>query len=279
MSQGSHYRWNVDPTWENFCGLVREAAEVRDARSPVHKHHHLRAALYFSIGSIEAFLNQTMRQKMHAEGAAEDAILTFLKKSRWARKATHWPSELVGAPVKLPEDLLNTLVDFNDLRGEITHAKAKDHSIYLELDRLMMNPDMLRLATAEYFVRLLAALGRPYPFFLHGWIFIGMGGDPHSPIVDLHNQQFMMALRHMGFNVPHVLVDEMDAWERTCMSSWESFLEGEKALATALCQPRDPRFSHMPRLCRRWWDDAHVENCGEAREYPLPRFMIAPNSE
>lgn len=271
--QEPHYRWNVNPTWEHFCGLTREVAETKESRSDIHRHHHLRAALYFAIGSIEAFLNEEMRAKLQRDQVPEPEIYARLRHSQWKKKAGGWPAELANCPVELPEALLETLAEFNALRGEITHAKALDHAIYLELDRLALTPDLLRVTTAEYMVRTLAAMQRPYPFYLHGWVFVGMGGDAHHPIVDTHNQQFMMALRHIGLSVPHVLVDEMEAWEKACMSSWEGFLEGEKVLADTPCQPKDPRFPFMPRLCKRWWDDEHVTRCGAVREYPLPRFV------
>lgn len=274
MTNGtSHYRWNVNPAWEHFCGMTREIAEAKEARSDIHKQHHLRAALYFGVGSIEAFLNEQMRAKLHREGAPEEQIFATLRKTRWLEKLKRWPAELSGISTAVADQLIEKVQDLSDLRGEVTHPKAKDHSIYLELDRIMLTPDTIRLIVAEYIVRTLAACGRPYPFYLHGRVFIGMNGSAHWPIVDTHNQQFMMALRHIGFNVPHVIVDEMESWERACMSSWEGFQEGEKALASAPCQPRDPMFPIMPRLCQRWWDDAHVEKCGEERPYPVPQFV------
>jgi hypothetical protein len=271
-SESGHYRWNVNPTWEHFCGLVREIAAAKEARSDVHKQHHLRAALYFGVGSIEAFLNEQMRLKLQRDGASEEQIFATLRKTRWSDKLKKWPSGLSGVPVAVPENVIASVEDFSELRGEITHPKSKDHTVYLELDRVMLAPDAVRLTIAEYIVRTLTALGKPYPFYLHGRVFIGMNGSAHWPIVETHNQQFMMALRHIGFNVPHALVDEMEEWERACMSTWEGFQQGETALAVAPCQPRDPMFPFMPRLCRRWWDDVHVEKCGEERSYPLPHF-------
>lgn len=220
MAAEEHYRWNVNPAWEHFSSLVREAAEVKTARSDFHRYHHLRSALYFAIGSIEAFLNQRMREKMKQDGVSEQHILTTLKGTRFQKKAREWPSQLVGKQVALPTQLLELLVEYNSLRGEVTHAKAEDHSIYLELDRLALFPEALQTATAEYFVRVLVAMGRPYWYWLHGCNFIGMNGSVHWPTLS-NNQQFMMALRHIGFNVPHILADEMDAWERHFMTSWK----------------------------------------------------------
>jgi hypothetical protein len=252
--------------------MVREVNEAIDAKSTIHRQHHMRAALYFGIGSIEAFLNEQMRGRLQSENVPEENIFATLRKTAWARKLKDWPKELTGSNDAIPVVLLGSVRGLSDLRGEVTHPKTKDHSPYLKLDTLMLSPNKLRLITAEYVVRVLAALGKPYPFYLHGRVFTGMGGNAQWPIVDTHNRQFMMALRHIGFNVPHFIVTEMDAWERAYMSSWEGFLEGEKALASAPCQPRDPMFPMMPRLCKRWWDEAHVETCGEVREYPLPQF-------
>ncbi len=88
-----------------------------------------------------------------------------------------------------------------------------------------------------------------------------------------NNQQFMHALAHMGLDVPTPFADEMNAWERAHMASLRVY----EKLASVLeamdgCQPRDPRFPQMPRLCRKWWDEDHVLACGATKELRLPRF-------
>lgn len=240
--------------------MVRELSDVRDARSEVHAQHHVRAALYFGIGSVEAFLNEQMRTKMSGDGSSEEQIFTALRRTRWNDKLKSWPTNLAGR--SLPASTIDAVKDLSDLRGEVTHPKAKDHSIYLRLDELLLTPDEMRLRIAEYMVRLLSSMGKPYPFYLHGRVFVGMGGDWNRPIVDTDNQQFMFALANLGFRVPAGPIVEMDAWERACMSSWEGFLQGEAALANAPCQTLNPIFPYAPRLCRRWWDPTHVEICG-----------------
>lgn len=275
MSAGASppFRWNANPPWNHFSSLVREAAEAKSAPSEFHRHHHLRAALYFGIGTIEAFLNQEMRGQLKATGAPDGEILTKLKRTYFPEKAKTWPAELAGAAgsgVQLPPGILERLLELNTLRGEITHDKAKDHAVYVELEKVQ--PEDVVSVVSEYVVRVREVEKRPYWYWLLAWNFVGMNGSVHWPFLS-SNQQFMMALRHIGFDVPSVLVHEMDAWESRHMTSVAGFQAVEEALSAAPCQPRDSRFPFMPRLCRRWWDDEHVKSCGEERPLPWPRFV------
>lgn len=253
-----HYRWNVHPPWEHFSSLVREATSVREARSEIHRYHHMRASLYFAIGSIEAFLNDRMRVKMTAEGADEDEILKIMWKP-FPTKARAWPEQLAGRTVTLPERLVEELASFNSMRSEITHAKAKDHSIYVRMDGV--SAAALVKTTAEYIVRVLEAQGRTYYYWLHGWNLIGMNGNFNWPIVDSSNNQFIYALRHMGLNISALMSNE--AWEQTEMSSVAGFQKLDAAMDVApACERFDPEFPMKDRLCRRWWDEVHVARCG-----------------
>lgn len=250
--------------WEHVCGTVREVAEAKSGRSEIHKQHHLRAALYFAVGSVEAFLNQEMRGLLTSQGLPDNEIFDVLRQTGWKDKLKKWPKRLSGTDLPVPDALTKKVRELSALRDEITHPKLKDQRLYLALDELLVAPDQIRLTVAEFVVRTLAAMAKPYPFFLHGWVFVGMNGNDHWPIVETHNQQFIIALAHMGFQVPAYDVLETEAWERACMASWDGFQQGEKALAPAKCQPREAEFPNMPRLCRRWWDTAHVETCGFA---------------
>lgn len=248
--------------WEHACGMVREIGEVKAARSEIHKQHHLRAALYFGVGAVEAFLNQEMRALLESRGLSDNEVFDALRHPGWKDKLKKWPKMLSGVDLPVPEGVTRAVKKLSGLRDEITHPKLKGHCIYLELDRLIVTPDQVRLIVSEFVVRTLAAMAKPYPFFLHGWVFIGTNGNDHWPIVETHNQQFIIALAHLGLSVPAYDVERMEAWERACMSSWDGFQQGERALAAARCQRREPEFPNMPRLCRQWWDKTHVETCG-----------------
>jgi len=94
------------------------------------------------------------------------------------------------------EKVIARIKKLSDLRYEITHPKSKEHRIYLALDQLLVAPDKIRLSVAEFVVRF-GAMVKPYPFFLHGWVFVGMNGNDHWPIVETDNQQFIIALASM----------------------------------------------------------------------------------
>src|ERR1700693_6173 len=148
---GTVFRWNVNPPWEHFSSLVRESAAAVTARSDFHRFHHLRAALYFAIGSVEAFLNQEMRKRLKSEGADERKIRNRLRNTAFKEKTEEWPAELSGGSRLVPSDLLEALGDMNSLRGEITHDKGKDHATYARLDEL--NTDELIGTVSDYIVR------------------------------------------------------------------------------------------------------------------------------
>lgn len=266
------FRWNVNPTWEHFSSLVREASEASEAPSEFHRNHHLRSALYFAIGAIEALLNREMRKHLVQTGVSEDAILSKLKKTAFREKATSWP-DLLCEKAYFPEGLLEALIEYNSLRGEVTHEKAKDHALYARLDTV--EPQQLVRTTRDYFVGFYEAAGRSYDYWLHGWNFIGEGGDPRRPCL-FGNQQFVIRLRHMGLDGPSTLVHELEAWEREFMTTQDGFAAVSRALDGLDCEPRDSRFEFMPRLCKRWSDDGHVASCGIERSLQLPVFIQAP---
>jgi len=48
--------WAVNPAWQNFSSLFREASTAREAKTGMERSHHLTASLYFGIAALEAFL-------------------------------------------------------------------------------------------------------------------------------------------------------------------------------------------------------------------------------
>jgi hypothetical protein len=257
-----HFKWNVDATWEHFSSMVRSEAEARESRSEVHQNHYIRSALYFAIGSIEALLNRQMRQKMKADGADEDMIYETVRKGgSFAEKAKRWPTLIAGSPVDLPGKLLDALAEFNRLRGEVTHEKRRDHSLYLELDTVLLNRRLVP-TIAEYIARFMIAKGDSYPYWVHGWNFIGLNGNPEWPMID-NNVQFVYAFQSLGFRTEPPLMDALN-WERLAMRRLDTFYRIDADLKKLdYCQREDTRFPRMPRLCRRWWDTNHVWQCGK----------------
>lgn len=270
MAQEEHWRWNADVTWENFSSLAREAAASCEASSPFHRHHHVKASLYFAVGTLESFLNRAMREHMSQKSADETEVMQKLRGTSFRRKLKDWAPIITGVTIETPASLIEAIETFSALRDEATHPKRRDHSFHRELDST--NIDQVQDAVARFIVMVHENRGSSFPYWLLGWNFIGMNGDVLRPAL-LNNQQFMHALAHMGFEVPTFLAEPMEEWERNFMRSTAGY---EKILCDLQsvqdCQPRDPRFPLMPRLCRRWWDDKHVLSCGPTRHLRLPEF-------
>jgi len=65
--------WAVNPAWQNFSSLYREATTAQETKTDMERFHHLTASLYFGIAALEAFLNQKMRAHLKATNS-EDIV-------------------------------------------------------------------------------------------------------------------------------------------------------------------------------------------------------------
>jgi hypothetical protein len=65
----------VNPAWQNFSSMFREVTDAREAKTAMEKSHHLAAALYFGIATLEAFLNGKMRAHLTLAGKSETEIV------------------------------------------------------------------------------------------------------------------------------------------------------------------------------------------------------------
>jgi len=251
--------WNQNPTWEHFSSLVQATTDGVAAPNRTVRFHHVKAALYAAIGTIESFLNTTMHGHLKAQGLDADAIREHVRKPTFAQKVKKWPTELAGAKVETPDETLAAIFGWQKLRDEVTHPKV-DHSLYEQLAAVRL--ETMRLTVAEFIVRLLEARREIYPYWLLGWNFIT--GPEHDEPKLIANQQFIFALGDLGFDVPGPAAHAMEQWEAHFMTS----LDGYHALDQALqsidhCEPREPQFRFAPRLCRKWWDPAHTTVCGD----------------
>lgn len=258
--QGGHWRWNVNPTWEHFSSLCQESNEAILAPNDFFKYHHIKACLYFGIGSIESFLNESMRKKLHSEDIEEEKIYKKLHFEGFREKVKKWPSVLAQQSITIPEEVVELINDYGDLRGEVTHPKARNHSIYKLLDNVHISN--MPIIVAEFIVRVLEACRQTFPYWLLGWNYIGMNGDENWPAL-INNQQFMYSLYSFGFKVPIPLADEMSKWEAQHMSTLHGFQSLSVNLAKlSRCELKDKRFPKKPRLCKKWWDKDHKKFCG-----------------
>jgi hypothetical protein len=57
--------WAVDPCWQNFSSLYREAVTAHEAKTGMERSHHLTASLYFGIAALEAFLRGFNHEVQH----------------------------------------------------------------------------------------------------------------------------------------------------------------------------------------------------------------------
>jgi len=255
------WRWNVNTTWHNFSSLCQECQMVLESPNEFLKYHHLRAALYFGLGSIESFLNQAMRGHLQKAGKPEEVIFKKLRRTGLKDKMTKWPTELAISEVEIPTKVISTISKCRDIRDEVTHPKNRDHSIYRELDDLSVGN--LNTTVGEFIVLVLQGRGEVFPYWLLSWNFIGMGSDRNHPCF-LDNQQFIFALSHLGFefNVNEPTIGER--WQRDNMSSLGGYKDLGKRLASfGRCERKDSRFPYLPRLCNRWWDSNHMQRCGD----------------
>jgi hypothetical protein len=45
--------WVVNPAWQNFSSMYREAVAAGEAKTGMERSHHLTAALYFGISALD----------------------------------------------------------------------------------------------------------------------------------------------------------------------------------------------------------------------------------
>ena len=262
--------WSVNPAWQNFSSLFREARSADGAPTDMERSHHLTAALYFGIATLEAFLNREMRS--HLKGSkSEDEIFDVLRKGRFLTKLDRWPAEIVGTQLAFSQQQRDLIELCNDVRGDLTHPKTSGRDIY---DRLLeVSPSELVDAVASYMVVFHAAQGSRYPYWIFGWNYLNPRPDSHE-IFLCNDQQFCFSLRALGFDVPASDWARSEAWKDRYFKS----IDGYKAIKDALerapaCEPKYDRFPFQPKLCRGWWTPEHHKTCGHVS----PESLAAAN--
>ncbi|WP_143613176.1 hypothetical protein [Thiohalospira halophila] len=192
---------------------------------------------------------------LEQEGKLEQSISNKIRYTALREKIEKWPRRISDAVID--EGDCEVILQFLELRNEVTHRKRRDHSLYKELDDA---------GTAAYidavqraFVRVFDGVNECFPYWILGWNFVGMNNDDAYPSL-LNNGQFKHALQNMGFDVP--------AWEYYAAEEWElSNMRGLDGL-TSLKQEyyaRAPDIEPVkkwapraPRLCKRWWDSEFI---------------------
>jgi len=221
--------------------------------------HHLTAALYFGIATLEAFLNREMRSHLK-ESKSEEEIFDVLRRGRFINKLRKWPVEIIGAEPGIPQKNIDLIELCNDVRGDLTHPKTLGHDIYERL--LEVRPDELVDAIAAYIVAFHAAQGTRYPYWIFGWNYLNPRPNIHE-IILINDQQFCFSLQALGFDVPAAHWGRAEAWKDRYFKS----LDGYQAIKEALshiqgCEPKYDRFPFQPKLCQQWWSPEHHKTCG-----------------
>lgn len=258
--------WAVNPAWQNFSSLFREAATAREAKTGMERSHHLTASLYFGIAALEAFINEKMRAHL-TPTKTEEEIFNVLRKGQIIEKLKKWPTELLGKTLSLNEGTFELLTAFNDVRGDLTHPKTQGQEIYVKLETI--NPSSVVDAVAEYVVKYHETEGTRYPYWIFGWNYLNPRPNAYEIFI-INDQQFSFSLQAIGFQVPAAVQVEAEAWRNHYLGTFEGYVAIREALGKLeCCEPKFDRFPFKPVLCRHWWSADHHQSCGHVTEEAL----------
>lgn len=244
--------WLIHPTWQSHASFFREIQIGKNEKTEFLRYHHLTSALYFGISVLEAFLNEKMREHMEAAGASQESVFETLRKTQFSKKFKRWPSRLTKKEIQISTDLKSKLLEYNDIRGHLTHPKTRGHDIYEKLDDLDF--ETLFLEVNEYLVNILEGMGVGFPYWLLGWNYVINDGTSISP-GKINDGQFLHSLESFGIRTNAYMVVLADRWQKENMSSWEGYKKLWELMKTFPdIEPPDPDFEFKPRLCKKWWD-------------------------
>ncbi len=204
---------------------------------------------------MEAALNAAMRE--HMKGEAEDAIIERLRKVSFHKKVSVWPSEIADSEFSFEPDFWRFFEQHKQVRDEITHPKQRDHSVYRDLDQA--DPTAIEKAIARALVSLRVAQGKPWPYWLLSWNYVGMNADPTFPTESNNMNGFYYSLPALGIRWNST--NQM-AFEQQGMSSLRNFDELDTFMQklSVDIEPINSHFPDRPRLTRRWWDTVFLRD-------------------
>jgi hypothetical protein len=269
--------WSINPAWQNFSSMVREAIAAREARTGMERSHHLTAALYFGVASLEAFINERTRTFLSGQ-RSEQEIVDVLRYGRLRErkkadtlldKLTAWPEIIAGRSVDLREGSAELIDRFNRTRGDLTHIKTNGEDLYRLLETT--DPDTVVDVVAEYVAQYHQASGSQFPYWLWGWNYLNPRSQSYE-IMLLNEQQFVHSMRALGSSVAASLSTASMEWQQKFMSDYN----GYRSVAAVLigldyCEPKHSRFPFQPKLCRRWWASDHHASCGHVSAEAIER--------
>ena len=252
--------WSINPVWQNFSSLYREAAVAGDSPNEISRFHHLTVALYFGVSTIESFLNSQLRQKLSGQGVTEDNIFDRLRKTYFRDKLKKWPTEITGGSLVPADKMIEKVALFADIRDNLTHPKTSGHDIYEDLEKI--NPKDVVQIVAEYCIAVLGYKGEEFPYWFLGWNYFNPRANSQELYL-LNNQQFSHSLVALGFRVPAFDALKAEVWRKNHMGTVNGYAELKSSLEQIkTCEPHDERFPLKPILCNRWWTVEHQGACG-----------------
>lgn len=254
--------WVLEPTWQNFSSMYREAICAQEASSGMEVSHHRMAALYFGISTLECLLNREMTRNQLNLGMKHDEIHELLRKSDFKKKIKTWPKIITGHDLSLRPDTLKCILETNDLRGNLTHLKNYWPDTFDDLGRT--DPlDVVELV-AEYICALHQAKGELFPYWIWGWNYLSPNSDGYQ-ISLLPYSQFFHSLRSLGYKFERQASYGSDEREREILADFGGYKKVVEFLRSRdQCERKWDRFPYQPKLCRRWWDPVHQKSCGAA---------------
>lgn len=268
---GSNLLWVIEPSWQNFSSMYREAVCAQDAMSGMEISHHRTAALYFGIATIECFLNREMTRHQRGLNIEHEDINKLLAKSFLKQKIKSWPKEITGQDLCLRPATLDRILSLNDLRGNLTHLKNYWPETFKNLGEI--NPMDLVELVAEYVVAFHRAKNELFPYWVWGWNYLSPTRDGYQ-ISLLPYTQFFHSLRSLGYEFEHRLPHQTAEREQEILADFDGYLKIASFLQSRTqCEPKWDVAPHQPTLCRKWWESTHQDSCGGVTREAIERAL------
>ena len=267
--------WVLEPTWQNFSSMYREAVCAQEATTGMEISHHRMAALYFGIATLECFINREMTRHDLLLDVDHEEIYKKLRNPKVSlkEKLETWPEIIARKCLSLRPETLPRILAINALRGQLTHLKNYWPDTFDDLGRT--DPMEVVDLIAEYIIALYRAKGELFPYWLCGWNYLNPSRDGYE-IALLPHTQFFHSLRSLGYQFESNTMYGIEAREQEILSGFESY-QNVAAFLRSLdrCEPKWDRAPYQPKLCRRWWEPAHQQSCGAVTQPALDRaFQI-----
>ncbi|MFK2902998.1 hypothetical protein ISP17_03415 [Dyella ginsengisoli] len=263
--------WFVEPVWQNFSSMYREAVTSSAATTGMEIAHHRMAALYFGISAVESFLNMQMRDHLLSRGKTHDEVHKKLRRGQFMDKVKDWPTLIVGKDLDLRPTTLDRLFAVNALRGELTHQKNYWPESYEELSET--DPMEVVDLVAEFIVVFHHAAGKHFPYWLWGWNYLNPMQDAHE-IIMLNNGQFLHSLSALGYMFSPSVAGRHEAKEAAIFLDYRTYADVAKFLGSLeACEPKFAAYPYQPKLCRRWWEPSHQRTCGNVSKEAIQRAL------